>query len=401
MSKNTQTEDDLFCVLRLVRRAALCYSRDLHTPLAWKMEMMRLSKAELLIRQDRPREALEALGGGDAPPKDVPRRQRPVWYALAGWALALDGQANDALRVLERGMQMAEALLVRAPRSRQASLAELVERLRCYQGMTYCTLGQTGQALALHRRGLVAIGQKIILDPELKLLIYKGLGNEALALGQFQDAIFFYELAARQADDLNTDRQQGLTYWGLGLAYQQSGDLLRARASYEQALAALERHGNRQLLTQMRSIYGQLLSKLGHHEEAEQMLHICLAVARYFGDVRTCGMVLVDLVELSIFRGETDQAIEEAREALPMLQESGERRGEGQLHLTLAAAYEARQDATRTEQEFKEALRLFQQIGNHDMIRLAHERYAYYQAHQGNFQEAYTQMRLAYMTPIR
>lgn len=364
--------------------------------------MLRLSRAEQLLRQDKAREALEALGGGKAPPKNLPRQQRLDWYWLAGWALTLEGAAPDAIRVLERGLKLAESQRARASsESEERRLAELVERLHCFLGVAYCALGQTNLALEHHRRGRIAIDRNIIRDPELKLLIYKGLGNEALALALFQDAIFFYQEAARQADDLDNARQQGLVYWGLGLAYQESGDLPHARKSYEQAVEALERHGNRRLLAQMRALYGQVLTNLGEYEEAEKTLSVSLAAARYFSDALTCGIALGNLAALSIARGEPDRAIQEVQEALPLAVQSGDQRTEGQLHLTLAAAYEAKHTLATTEQELKEALRLFEQIGNHDMIGLTHERYAHCLALMGHFAEAYAQMRQAYMTSSR
>ncbi len=364
--------------------------------------MLRLSRAERLMRQDRAREALAALGGSSAPPKDLPRRHRPDWYRLAGWALIAVGEPHKAIRLLRCGMKLAEVQRARASDLWEARrLAEMAERLRCYLGVAYCSLDQSEQALAHYRQGLAAIAQKIVIDPELKLLIYKGLGQAALTLGRFQDAIFYYQAAARQADDLDNARQQGLVYWGMGLAYQKSGDLLRARQSYEQALEALERHGNRRLLASMQTLYGQVLTNLGDYEGAEKTLNVSLALARYFGDVHTCGVALVNLAALSIARGEPDQAIAEIHEALPMVKQGGNQRVEGQLHLTLASAYEAKQDVAATEREVKEALRLFEQIKHYDMICLAHERYAHCLAHQGHFAAAYAQMRQAYTASSR
>src|SRR5579859_331691 len=354
--------------------------------------LLTMSKAEALIRQDRPREALEQLGTGDGPPEDVPVGQRPIWYWLAGWASTLEGRSAEAIRLLERGLRLAEHLHIQAPLDQQPSLAEVAERLRCFLGVAYCARGQTELALGYHRRGLTAIEENIVTDPELKLLIYKGLATEDLALGNYQDAISFYQQSAKQADDLDNARQQGLTYWGLGVAYQESGDLGRAKENYQQALTAFGILGNLQLVAQVRALFGQLLTRLAHYEEAEQHLRKSLEGAERLGDSRIAGIAWGNLAALYLAKGEPEQAIQAATQGLQLAQPSEDHRSLGQLQLTLAAAYEARHDAAATEQALKEAIQAVEQTQDRDILGQAYERYGQFLAEQGRFQDAYAQM---------
>jgi len=357
--------------------------------------MLMLSKAEALIRQDQPRQALEELGESDEPPQELPARHHPVWYWLAGWTSTLTGRHQDAIRLLERGLRLAESLRVQAPRDQQASLAQLVERLRCFLGVAYSANGQMEVALKYHRQGLAAIAEHTITDPELKLMIYKGLGNEYLTLSHYQEAINFYQEAIKQADNMDNERQRGLMYWGLGIAYQQSGDLFRAKTNYLRALDTLGVMENLRLVAQVRALLGEVLTKLGEYEKAESQLRKSLEGAERFNDLRAWGNALANLAALHLARGNPDEAIRTANEGLQRAGQSKDPQTTGQLHLTLAAAHTARHDNSAAEQELKQAIEILKPTQLLLLLDQAHEHYGRFLVEQGRFQEAYEQMRQA------
>ena len=97
--------------------------------------LLALGMAEQLMREDKPHEALEQLGGGVKPPNVLPLLERLTWYWLAGWALVMGGQPANAVRILEQGLQMAEAQgRMRAP-VLEARRAQMIERLHCFLGI--------------------------------------------------------------------------------------------------------------------------------------------------------------------------------------------------------------------------------------------------------------------------
>lgn len=354
-----------------------------------------LAYIEQLLWQDDAAKALEVLGRTDKPPAKLPTEQALMWYWLAGWALMLAGRLNDAVPLLERGLRLAEQRCAHSSPLQRASLAESTERLRCFLGLTLCALGKTQLAMQYHRRGLIAIADKTITDGHLKLMIYKGLGNESLILGWYQEAIGYYQKAIKQAENLDALRQQGLAYWGLGLSYQQSNDLPRAKTNYQHALRALGVWGNLPLLAQVRALLGQVLIDLGEYQEAGIQLTKSLENARLHGDNRSYGIALVNKAALHLARGDAEQAITVAISALQWVQQSQDRQTEGQLQLTLASAYIAAQDLPNAEQAFKRAIQIFEQINAPDMQSKAYQEYGNFLANEKRFKEAYQQMYLA------
>lgn len=355
--------------------------------------MLQLGRAEALIRQDQPQAAWEELG--DEPSDDLSVKQRVTWYWLAGWALRLVRRHEEAIHFLKRGLGLAEPLLHQGPPDQQDQLRQLVEWLHCFLGVIYCVQSQVYLALKEHRRGLDAIGEQRITNPEFKFLVYKGLGSEYLALGRYQEAIAYYKQAINQAKNLNDTIQLGSTYWGLGVAYQESGDLHRAWTNYRHALDAIGSQENWRLVAQVRTLLGEVLTKLGKYEEAEEQLRKSLTSAERLGDSHTTGNVLLNLAALHLARNKPRDAIQAVNAGMQQMRQRGDPLTEGQLYLTLAEAHTAQHNTIGAEQALKRAIEILEPTQLLLMLDLAHERYARFLAEQGRFQEAYTEMRLA------
>jgi Tfp pilus assembly protein PilF len=84
-----------------------------------------------------------------------------------------------------------------------------------------------------------------------------------------------------------------------------------------------------------------------------------------------------------------------AREGLDVVKDGKDLRTEGQLHLTLAIAHEAKQDYSAAEQELNSAIAIFEKTGDKDLIGRAHEKYGKFLADRGRFQDAYEHMKTA------
>lgn len=354
---------------------------------------LRLSEAEGLIRQHEPEAALEKLG----PPETlegVSALQRPRWYLLAGWAWMLKQNHTEARSFLGQGLVLAEQLRDQAPRSQKGILIELAERLRCFLGSSYYEQGQSELALEHHRRCLVAVNGGLVTDPELTLRIYLALGQEYVLLERSTDAMGFYEQAEVLVRGLEGPPFLDPLHWRLGLISKDNGDLSRAKTNLYKALVALELHENMRLAAELRSLFGQVLTHLERYAEAEDALRHSQDVAQQTGDAHAQGSVLGALASLHAARGEHDQAIQVAREGLEVVKASQDQRTKGQLQVTLALAYEAKEDAREAEQAFQQAIGIFEQAADRNLLARTRERYGTFLADRGRFQEAYDQERL-------
>jgi tetratricopeptide (TPR) repeat protein len=355
-----------------------------------------LIEAEAWLVKGQADKALAALRvEANEPPAALPLAERPRWYWLAGWAGVWGHRYTEAIGWLEHGLAVVEAARAQAPASQKARLAEMAERIRNHLGGCYYDQRQPAKAFEYHLRCLTAIINGTVTDPELKLLIYKALGNDTSMLGRHEQAIDFYQRACKLAEDMNDPRQRGLAYWGLGLVYKSNGDLFRAEAAFREAVDTFERLDDLELAARLHAMQGQVLTQLNEFERAEQHLRLALKAAERLESTRPREVALGNLALLYLARGTYDEAIKAAQEGIQTAQRSKNVLGAGQILQTLAEGYEARGDVAAAEQAYKDALAALMQTEDKEFIGRAHERYGQFLAAQGRFAEAYEQMGLA------
>jgi transcriptional regulator with XRE-family HTH domain len=351
-------------------------------------------RVEALLHEAQPLEALQLLGGKGDPPGRLTPFERVQWCWLASWACSLAGKPAPAIRLAQQGLELAEEVLARAPLAEKPFYKEWVERLRCYLGSAYCVSDHPGLAWFHHRQCFAAVGEGHVNDPYLKIVIYKGLGNDALALGWHENAISFYRVAQKQAEKLRFLRELGLIAWGLGVACQASGDLYRARSSFQQALQAFAALENLQMVAQARLLLGNIHVELQEYTEAEQHLRQSRERAESLKDLSAWATALNNLSALSLAKLEVRRSISLAREGLALAQQSRNQRAESGLHLTLAEAYQVARDPEATEQAFQAAIQIAKQSQNYDVMSDACEQYSKFLHAQGRFKEACQQIEL-------
>ncbi|HEY7347864.1 MAG TPA: tetratricopeptide repeat protein [Ktedonobacterales bacterium] len=355
-----------------------------------------LKEAEEWLVKSQPDKALEALHvSADAPPADLPTYEQPRWYRLAGWASLLARKFPEAINWLESGLGLVETLRTQAPSAQKAQLGEMAERMRELLGGCYYDQGQPARALEHHLQCLIAITDGVVTDPELKLLIYKALGNDNMVLGRHDEAILFYQRACKLAEDMNEPRQRGLAYWGLGLTYKASGDLFRAKNAFGEALSIFGELEDTLLTSRLHAVLGVVLIELKEYKAAEQHLRLALEAAERINDAYARQVALGNVAILRLAQSNPDEAIKAAQEGLSAVSQSKDPRIEGQIYQTLAEAYEARQDVSAAGQAYKDAITTLAQTEDGEFIGRVHDRYGSFLASQGRFEEAYEQIGLA------
>jgi tetratricopeptide (TPR) repeat protein len=274
-------------------------------------------------------------------------------------------------------------------------LREWREWLHYFLGVSLYLDDQPIQALFHHRLALQAITDGIIRDPELVMLIHKGLGDVYLSLGAPAEAIGFFRRAKRYGQDVCAPDTEGLLEWSLGLAYKFQGDFRRASLAFSKALRIFERVEARPLVSQLQSLLGQVQIRMQHYDSAETLLRQALGAAERLGDPVSRAMARLHLAALHLARGKPDKAIRTARDGLALLEETRGQQITGQLYLTLARAFEAQCDLAAAEEALLTAITTFRQTQQYGLIVSAHEHYGTFLADQGRFQEAFEQLRAA------
>ncbi|HEY7358347.1 MAG TPA: tetratricopeptide repeat protein, partial [Ktedonobacterales bacterium] len=352
-----------------------------------------LVEAEAWLVKSQAARALAVLQvEANAPPAALPLIERPRWYWLAGWAGVWAHKYAETIPRMEQGLAVVEIAHAQAPASQKARLAEMAERIRNFLGVCYYDQGQPAKALKQHARCLAAVTNGTVTDPELKLLIYKSMGNDTSTLGRHAEAIDFFKRACKLAEDMNEPRQRGLAYWGLGLVYKSSSDLFRAEAAIREAVNIFERLDDVGLAARLHALLGRVLTLLNEFAKAEQHLRLALKAAEHVQSAHAREVALGNLALLYLAQAAFDEAITTARDGIQSAQQSHNQRGVGQMSQTLAEAYEARGDAAAAEQAYEEALATLMQTEDSEFIGRTHERYGQFLAAQGRFEQAYAQL---------
>lgn len=359
--------------------------------------LLLLQEAEQFIEQGQPARALEVLARVDPePPPYLSPYDQLRWYWLAGWARLAMQQLEEARAWLERGLALAGRLRPYVLARQEESFDALTERVRVLLGDCYFQAGQPGQALLIHRQGLLAIKGGALSDQSVQVLIYAALGNDALALGQFSDAIGFFTLARQRVVALRDDRARALIAWGLGRAYEAAQEDTQARAAFEEALHLFAAHGmSQQQAAQLHLALGRVLLRLHAEQGAEGHIQQSLEAAERSGDHALRADARGTAAALYVATGQIEKAISSLQAGLELVRTSQDARARARLTLALAGAHQARQETAAAEQAFQEALALAHQSADNALLMQAHEGYAAFLSSQGRFQEAFAQAEAA------
>ncbi|HLV98061.1 MAG TPA: hypothetical protein VKT82_05230 [Ktedonobacterales bacterium] len=354
-----------------------------------------LARVEQFIHQQRPEKALALLQAPGTPPSSWPLLWHPGWYLFAGWAMLQQNQPKSARAAFTQGLKALQRLMRRPSAARRPFLGEWREWLHHFLGMSFCLDEQPIQALFYYRRGLRAIGDGVVRDPKLMMLIHKGMGEAYLTLGLYAEAIAFFTQAKHDGQDVCTPHDQGLIEWGLGRAYKFQGNLTQASSAFSQALHIFERLDAKPLVAQLQSLLGLMQIWSHHQDEAEVLLRQALGTARRTGDLFAHAIASGNVAALYLAQGKVERALHTAQETLALLQETHNQDIMGYLYLTLARIFESQSNLAATEEALTSAIMAFQQTQHYGLLVRARERYSTFLAKQGRFQEAYEQLLMA------
>ena len=192
----------------------------------------------------------------------------------------------------------------------------------------------------------------------------------------FDRAISLYEEALRAAGTMRDLPRLGRTYHGLGIAYQERGDLGLAIEYTHKALALYALEQDKALLARGENELGLLLMRQGHTSRAEDAFHTALAHFEEAGIERAKSHVLLSLGELQMRTGRHEDGVATAKRAIALAEQLDEKLALASGHELLAQLYERRGRRQAADREFGLALRLLKKEGLHKRLAESHASYA-------------------------
>ena len=192
----------------------------------------------------------------------------------------------------------------------------------------------------------------------------------------FDQAIAFYEDALKAAGAMRDLPRLGRTYHGLGIAYQERGDIGKAIEYTHRALALYALEDDSALQAYGQNELGLLLMRQGQMERADEAFRAALAHFGESGTERTKSHVLLSLGELKMRIGRPADGIHVVKEAIGLAKKLDERLALASGHALLGQLYEHIDNHELADKEFRVAIRLLSAEGRTDRLAETHAAYA-------------------------
>ncbi|KEO81079.1 tetratricopeptide repeat protein [Tumebacillus flagellatus] len=225
-------------------------------------------------------------------------------------------------------------------------------------------------------------------EPYLQSQILTNLGTIHYQLGEFQDALGYYNAAYKFLSKSNHFEQIGFTYLGLGLSYKKIQEFEKAAEYSQYAIAIFESLKNMKLAIDVKRNYGILKCEEGQIEEALALFDACLEEYTRHNYLTDAASVHGEVARLRLKERQFDLCRESCREALAGLP-SGSREAAPILR-TLAIAEDESGNLDEAVRQMEAARDLFRE---HHLLGELAETYSLlgdlYQK-QGDFAKANT-----------
>jgi tetratricopeptide (TPR) repeat protein len=192
----------------------------------------------------------------------------------------------------------------------------------------------------------------------------------------YDRAITYYQDALRTAGAVRDLARLGRTYHGLGIAYQERGDLARAVEFTHKALALYALEHDTALLARGENELGLLLMKQGQMTRAEEAFRTALEHFDEAGTERAKSHVLLSLGELQLKTGRVQDGIDTVKRAIDLARRLDESLARSTGHQLLARLYERMGRRQLADKEFRAAMRLLGAQGLQERLAESNAAYA-------------------------
>ncbi len=144
-------------------------------------------------------------------------------------------------------------------------------------------------------------------EPFLQSQILTNLGTIHYQLGEFQEALTYYEAAYQFLAKSSHFEQIGFTYIGLGLSYKRMQEFEKASEYSQYAIAIFESLKNIKLSIDVKKNYGILKSEEGQSEEALKLFQLCVEEYEKHNYNLEAGSVLGEIARLHLKENRFDE----------------------------------------------------------------------------------------------
>jgi tetratricopeptide (TPR) repeat protein len=331
----------------------------------------RLREAQILVRQGKAEEAIDALQRMN--PQSLTQREQALWHWHVAFTNIDLGRPEEARREIQEAIPLAE----------QLGDTELRERLRNELGNAFHAMHKYQLALDQYRECLEAIDRGAILDPTFRLNVLYSIGNEAWHLGDFDTAIDYLGQAVQLSQDVLDPERLGAEYSRISATYGGQNDTRRARLYAIRSLVAYEEAGSRHLTARVYNRLGGAYTQSGQPDDALTYLRAAYELADQQRDQQALAEAQRGLASVYLSQGQVAEAAEAARQALDMAETLDDQQRAEAL-LVQARVLEAQNDADGARQAFERAISLLEQADATQSLSDAYKQFSDFLERRGD-----------------
>jgi tetratricopeptide (TPR) repeat protein len=316
-----------------------------------------LARAEALIESDRRSDAIAEYEALRASVLATGSTELDV-RALVGEARArsLEGQVREAIRLLERAREMTES-----PTFSDVERAEVLFAL----GVARYKLSSISSATALLNTALELAERSGMPCDLLRSNILHWRSRCYRRQRDFQAARDDVERALELAEGVNDARAAANAYFQASLIAERQGHWVLARTYAERAKAYYEELSDRKHVGRLLNNLGGLSFLLGRPEQAIPQLKDAFRIALDSGHDVDAAQAVSSLAQVHLRTGNVEQAEEQARHALQLLDNRVDFLDEiGNAQLVLGRALLQQERLDEAEEMFRASEASFDQLGS-------------------------------------
>ncbi|MEL7039273.1 MAG: tetratricopeptide repeat protein, partial [Cyanobacteria bacterium J06592_8] len=214
------------------------------------------------------------------------------------------------------------------------------------------------------------------------------LGNAYRRLGQYQEAIEYYQQSLTIAREIGDRNGEAASLGNLGIAYRRLGQYEKAIEYYQQSLAIFQEIGDRKGVASSLNNLGNAYFSLGQYQKAIEYHQQSLAIDREIGDRKGVASSLNNLGNAYDSLGQYQEAIEYHQQSLAIEREIGDRNGVASSLGNLGNAYLSLGQYQKAIEYHQQQLTIAREIGDRNGVASSLNNLGNAYRRLGQYQEA-------------
>ncbi|MBS1536600.1 MAG: tetratricopeptide repeat protein [Bacteroidetes bacterium] len=223
--------------------------------------------------------------------------------------------------------------------------------------------------LSLYDEASSTAREALTISIETKSKLQEGralgmLGNISLNLGDYHDALEYYEQALGIFEILNDKSRMAIIIGNIGRVHRSLSNYPQAIEYYQRALAIDKEVGNKQGMANHIGNIGNVYFILSNYMKAIEYYQNALLLSEELGNTSATAIHIGNLGNVYLNLYEYNQALEYYQKSLTILSELGDKLGVANTTGNIAGAYFNLKEYPKSLEYYRTAIEMYEEIGS-------------------------------------